>query len=26
LTPEIQEVADKTLNSLERVLKEYLRG
>jgi hydrogenase 3 maturation protease len=26
LTPEIQEVVDKTLSSLERVLKEYLRG
>ena len=26
LTPEIQEAVDKTLNSLERVLKEYLRG
>jgi len=26
LTPEIQEVVDKTINSLERVLKDYLRG
>jgi hydrogenase 3 maturation protease len=26
LTPEIQEVVDKTINILERVLKEYLRG